>query len=471
MNHQHLRSRRALLAAGAFAASSSLLSSRLGAGNTLGANERINVGVIGCGVRGKFLIANLPAPARVVAVCDCSLERVAGTLEPRSKPFSEILAPFRDGDARRCRSYQDYRQLFDRERLDAVIIATPDHHHVLAAMLACQAGLDVYLEKPLSVSVLEGRLLADSVRRYGRVLQVGSQQRTMEMNRCGCEFIRGGGLGHISLVELPNYPGPLRSVAPNAEPIPATLDWDLFCGPAPLRPYHRRLWVKDEFKVGSLLWRGWDLCRDYSGHMMTNWGAHSVDMVQYALGMDGSGPAEISVAFGVSDGELHRDWVAKWSDKTPRPREPWLQASRFLPVRMKYAQGTELRFVPGIDEAVFHGERGRLWMSRNRFRTDPPGLVTDLPDADAVALWSGEGHVARPHLQNWLQCIETRGVPNAPVEAGHRTATVCHLANIVRELRREARWDPAKETFVADDEANGLLMRPRRDGFGLPVVA
>lgn len=471
MSQRQLHSRRSFLAASAVASSSLLLPPALRASERIGASERVNVGVVGCGVRGKYLIANLPPTARVVALCDCSLDRMAGTLEPRSEPFSKILAGFRDGDARRCRTYQDYRQLFDHKPLDAVIIATPDHHHVLAATLACQAGLDVYLEKPLSVTISEGRVLADVVRHSGRVLQVGSQQRTMEMNRCGCEFVRDGGLGRISLVELPNYPGPLRYEPLGEERVPAGLDWELFCGPAPLRPHHRRLWVKEEFEVGGLLWRGWDLWRDYSGHLMTNWGAHSIDMVQYALGMDDSGPVEVGLSGDVTEDDLHSDWLAKWGAKTPRPRGPWLQASRFQPVRMRYATGTELRFVPGIDEAIFHGERGRLWMSRNKFRTDPPGLVTGLPDADAIARWSGDGHVARPHLENWLQCIASRGTPNAPIEVGHRTVTVCHLANIARELGRELRWDPTAEQFVADDEANGLLIRPRRDGFTLPVVA
>lgn len=175
----------------------------------------------------------------------------------------------------RSATFQDYRRLLDRakskDKLDAVIIATPDHHHAQAAILALQAGLDVYLEKPLTVTIREGRLLADAVKRTGRVLQVGSQQRTMEVNRFACEFIRNGGLGRITKVELPNYPGPLPMPPLDQEPAFGGVDFDLFCGPAPLRPHHRHLWMKEDFKVGDLLWRGWDLFRDYSGHLMTNW--------------------------------------------------------------------------------------------------------------------------------------------------------------------------------------------------------
>jgi predicted dehydrogenase len=426
---------------------------------------RLRVGVVGTGMRGKYLIGNLPESATVAAICDCSKSRVTNTLAPQGE-FASVLARFREQDAERCSIYSDYRRMFDREKLDAVVIAVPDHHHVPAAFHALASGLDVYLEKPLTVSIGEGRLLVDAVRKTGRVLQVGSQQRTMEMNRLGCEFIRNGGLGKISHVELPNYPGPLPMSAADgySEESADDVDWNLFCGPTSLRPHARRLWVKDEFKVGELLWRGWDLFRDYSGHMMTNWGAHSVDMVQYALGRDETGPFEIRVDAPQSVDTL----VAAWKSKTPRPTSD--DESRFRPVTMRYADGVELRFVNGPEFILFHGEKGRLKMRRNFFETDPPDLVDERPDSAVVSKWSGSGHVARPHLENWLDCIRTRGTPNAPVEAGHRTATVCHLANLARELNRPLIWDPKRERFVADPQADALLDRPRRAGFELPTV-
>ena len=187
--------------------------------------------MIGIGVRGKYLIGNLPETVRVTAICDCATSRMASALEPKGE-FASILQRFRETDAAHCATYQDYRRMLDREKLDAVIIATPDHHHTLAGMLSLQAGLDVYLEKPLTVSIHEGRLLANMVKKTGRVLQVGSQQRTMEMNRFACEFIRDGGLGKITKVELPNYPGPLGDPRLPAETIPNGLDWNQFLGPA-----------------------------------------------------------------------------------------------------------------------------------------------------------------------------------------------------------------------------------------------
>jgi predicted dehydrogenase len=449
-------------AAGVLAAPYFVPSAAVGAPGKPGASDRVNVAIVGCGIRGKYLIANLPPSARVVALCDCDAGRIAGTLDPKNE-FAAPLAGFREADALRCAKYDDYRRLIDREKLDAVLIATPDHHHILAAMLACEAGMDVYVEKPLSLTIAEGRALERTVRRTGRVVQVGSQQRTMEMNRFACEWLRGGGLGRISRVDLSNYPGPMPLPRLPEEPVPAGLSWDLFCGPTPLVPHHRKAWVKEEFSVDGLLWRGWDLWRAYSGHLMTNWGAHGIDMVQYALGMDASGPVEIWPVAGPPAAELAREW----SDKTPAPK-PGESHDHLVPVAMRYANGCELHFSPGVREIVFHGERGKLYMTRNRFRTDPPGLAANAPDARVAEKWNGPGHVARPHIENWLECVVARTAANAPVEAGHRTATVCHLANLARQLRRRLRWDPAAERFAGDDEANGMLDRPRRKGFELP---
>jgi hypothetical protein len=266
------------------------------------------------------------------------------------------------------------------------------------------------------------------------------------------------------------------------EPIPDGLNWDLFCGPAPMRSYHRRLWVKDEFRVGDLLWRGWDLWRDFSGHIMTNWGAHHVDMAQYALGRDDSGPVEIWPVQPASVSPI----AAMWSHKTPPSGDveglvrvtrttcteaatSLIDKRRFWPVFMRYDDGVELQFVLGPDYLVIHGERGTMRMKRNHFEVDPPDLVSDRPGPEAIAKWTGRGIVARPHIQNWLDGVRTRNTPNAPVEIGHRTVTICHLANIARELNRKLHWNPADERFTGDAEANHLLDRPRRKEFELPA--
>jgi predicted dehydrogenase len=298
----------------------------------------------------------------------------------------------------------------------------------------------------LSLTIAEGRALARAVQRHGRVCQVGSQNRSIPINRYGCQLVRSGRIGKVSRVELPNYPGPRHYEGLPAEPIPEGLSWELFCGPTPLRPHNRKLWVKDEFRVDGQIWRGWDQWRSYSGHLMTNWGAHSVDMVQLALGADRTGPVEV--------------WPLTEGHHGPM---------RLCPVAVRYQEGVEVHFVLDQQPWTFHGQRGKLFMTRNRLRTEPAELAHGAPAPLPIfGTWHGNGSDVQPHLQNWIDCIKTRATPNAPIEVGHRSVTVCHLANITRQLGRRVRWDPLTETFPGDDQANRLLDRPRRKGFQLP---
>jgi predicted dehydrogenase len=425
----------------------------LGLGGRPGANSRIRIGVIGVGIRGKYQIANIPPDGRVVAVCDWYAPRMDFVLSSeKTSRYAALLSRFRDEDAKACEKYQDYRKLIAEAKLDAVFITACDHHHVQAAVLACQAGLDVYVEKPLSVYIREGRVLVNAAKKYKRVVQVGSQQRSMEMNQYACKLVRVGGIGKVSRITLFNYPGPMRieddKEARTKQDIPAGGDWDLYCGPTKLRPYNFRLWAKEEFGTERFAWRGWDMWRDYSGHLMTNHAAHTADMVQWALGTDDTGPVEIWPEMEGYQGEM-----------------------RTCPVVMKYASGTELAFTNTVRTEVYAGEKGTLNMRRNGFSVNPPELAKNPPDRSVLAKWSGGGeNVARPHIQNWLDCVKTRKDPIAPVEAGHRTATICHLAGIARELKRKLKWDPAKEEFVGDAEANALRDRPRRKGFELPEM-
>lgn len=453
-------------ATAAVAAPAFVPSKVLGRNGATAANDRIHIGVIGTGIRGKYLIANMSPPGRVVSLCDCSLRRIDETRSPAGQ-YAKPLAAFAASDAKKCTVHQDYRRLLD-ENLDAVMIAACDHHHAQAAILACQAGLDVYVEKPLAVTIAEGRAVVAATKKYDRVVQVGSQQRTMQVNRFACELIRDGGLGKITLVQHRNLPGPMQYEGLPQQPVPKGLDWNLFCGPTPLRPHHRRLWVKEEFKVGDFLWRGWDLWDDYSGHLTTNWGAHSLDMVQYALGMDDGGPVEIWPETEQLKPSLADPWLHK-SPPVGTMQDRDADLMRFCPIAMRYAGGTVLRFDPGVEETIFHGERGKLFLRRNHYRTEPEDLAPP-PNPKEQARWVGPGHVARPHIENWLKCIQTRELPNAPVEVGHRTATVCHLVNLARRLGRRLQWEPRRETFEGDEEANRLLGRSRRQGFGLPKI-
>ncbi|MCA9258875.1 MAG: Gfo/Idh/MocA family oxidoreductase [Planctomycetales bacterium] len=379
--------------------------------------EEIIIGFIGCGNGAKQLMEQVPSPGRIVAAADCFV--------PRAEEASRLR-----GDGKWA-VYQDYRRMLDQERLDAVVVATPDHVRTLPCIHAVQAGLDVYAEKPLTAYVREGRRLVDEVRRNQRIFQVGSQQRTMEINRFCCEFVRQGRLGKITKVLGVNYPGPRPNVDLPEEAVPTGDDWDAWCGPTQLRPFNSQL----QF--------GWMQWHDYSGGEMTNWGAHGVDQIQWALGKSLTGPVEL------------------W------PESPGLNGK----TAMRYADGTlvsfELESGP-MGGAIFIGTEAKMEINRNRFAVNPDDFVTDAPPPEVQGKWEGDGWIARPHIQNWLDCIKSRETPNADVEIGHRSVTVCHLLNIVRELGRKLNWDPDAEQFVGDAEANALLERPRRAGYELP---
>ncbi len=385
-----------------------------------GANERFVVGVIGVGNRANLLIDQLPPQAQIASVADCFISRSHAAAARRKANW---------------RIHTDHRKLLDEKDLDAVIVATGDHDRVLPCILACQAGKDIYAEKPLTLYIGEGRALVNAVRKHQRVLQVGSQQRSMAMNRIACDFIRSGKLGKITSVEGVNYPGSKRYHGLPEEPVPAGLNWDVWQGQTELRPYNRQL---------HLSWMAW---HDYSGGEMTNWGAHGVDQIQWALGMSETGPVEF------------------W------PLSPGPNGA----VAFRYANGAtvELKLAKGPQGgAIFQGENGKIEVNRNKFTTNPKELIKDseLPPKEEVDKWRDEVALwqARYHMENWLDCIKTRAKPVADVEIGHRSISVCHLANITRELGRHLRWDPAKEHFVDDSEADKLLVRPRRKGWELP---
>ena len=392
-------------------------------------SDRIRVGAIGAGGRGRLLLDQLPDDAHLVALADCNLPRAEGYAADHLKKGHAALDVV-----------QDYRRLLDRADIDAVIVATGDFQRVVPCIHACQAGKDVYAEKPLTLTVHEGRVLTKAVRRHGRVLQVGTQQRSMTINRLACEFIRSGGLGTIHEVRAVNYEGSAAGPVPTpaAEEVPAGLDWNVWLNQAADRPY-------------SPIWVAWMQWRDFAGGQMTNWGAHDVDQIQWALGTDDTRPVQI----------------------VPRGATP------NAAVEMRYASGVPLNFVlekGPMGGGVFIGDRGKLEINRNKVVSNPPEIAAEiLAQVDVAAeerAWSDETALwqARQHPQNWLDCIRSREQPVADVEIGHRSVTVCHLAGIARRLGRPLEWNPAEEKFASDPEADALLSPPRRAGFELPEV-
>ena len=387
-------------------------------------NDRIRVGAIGVGNRASQLLAQLPESAEIVALSDCNLARI-DTFKKRMD--------------RDWPTHQDYRKLLDRKDIDAVIIATGEFQRVLPSIHACQAGKDVYAEKPLTLYIGEGRSLVNAVRKYDRIFQVGTQQRSMENNRVACELVRTGGLGKIREVRAINYTGATLSPTTGfpAEEIPQGLDWNMWLNQAAKRPFNQK-------------WMGWMRWREFAGGEMTNWGAHGVDQIQWALGASQTGPVEL------------------------KP----LGKGR---VSMTYDDGVTVKFVIDMGKgpmggAVFVGEKGKLEINRNKFASNPPEIAVELSKqldvaeeerkwSDSLELWQ-----ARWHLQNWIESIRSRKRPVADVEIGHRSVSVCHLVNITRDLNRPLKWNPKQEKFVGDEQANQLLELPRRKGFELPKV-
>ncbi len=390
--------------------------SALAAPGRPGANERVVIGFIGTGNRARQLMDHVPAGGRIVAICDCYQQRTLETLQQKKTRWT---------------TYQYHEKMLDKERLDAVVVATPDHGRVLPCIHACQAGLDVYAEKPLTLTIGEGRTLVNAARKYRRIFQVGSQQRTMEMNRFACHLVRTGGLGNLKKVQGVAYTGPRVYQGLPEQPIPDGDDWDVWLGQTEDRPFNNRL------QFGWMQWRA------YSGGEMTNWGAHGVDQIQWALGKSQTGPVELWPVTPGSDGK----------------------------VSMRYADGVQVDFE--LDKgpmggAIFTGTEAKIEINRNKFTTNPPDFARHPPDSAVAKPWEGPGWIARPHIQNWLDCIKTRERPNADVEIGHRSISVCHLVNITRELGRKLAWDPDHEQFRNDPEANRYLNRPRRKGWELP---
>ncbi len=433
------------VAAGALAVPYLVPARALAAGGKPGANDRIGVGYIGVGRRGGQLLG-LPKEGEVVAAADVDRKR------------AEAFAA-----RQQCGAYQDYRQMLERDDLDAVVIATPDHWHVLAAIHVCQAGKDAYVEKPLSLTIREGRVLVDAVRKLGRVVQTGSQRRSMANHRFGCELVRNGRLGKLQTIVAHNYPSPWNCGLPG-QPVPDGLDWDRWCGPVEPVPYHADVYIQRS-KPGWISFRRW------SGGEMTGNGAHGFDQIQWALDMDHAGPVEVWAEGGKLDAPTYTE---------PESRARGDRAcSQGRMVTYRYPNGVLVKTNDGLVTgkragqspgrlvcgALFVGDEGEVFVGCNESTSDPPEIAQEPIGDDEIHL-----PVSDNHMQNWFDCIRSREKPIADVEIGHRSAIVCHLGNIARWLGRKLTWDPATETFPGDDEANAYLDRPRRKGYELPEV-
>ncbi|MGD9855203.1 MAG: Gfo/Idh/MocA family protein [Planctomycetaceae bacterium] len=387
-------------------------------GSCFGANERITVGCIGVRNQGSGNLKRFQqAGCNIGGLCDVDDNVLidAGKLVDGRKAV-----------------HRDYRQLLDRKDLDAVVITTPDHWHALMTVHACQAGKDVYCEKPLSLTIAEGRRMVKAAREHRRVVQTGSQQRSSEQFRKACELVRNGHIGRLETILAgipgPNHPGAL---GPDMAP-PPELDYDMWLGPAPQRAYNEQR-VHYNFRF----W--WD----YSGGQMTNWGAHHLDIAQWGLGTDDTGP------------------IATEGTATFHP-EGFHEVTETCLVTHTYANGVKVIVGQEQDDipggTTFIGTQGRIHVNRKGLASTPTEIVEQDLSGAQVRL-----AVSDDHTQNFLDCIKSREKPICDIEIGHRSATVCHLGNIVCRLGRPIQWDPQAERIVGDEEAQGMTDREYRE--------
>ncbi len=411
------------------------------------AADKISVGVIGYGRQGNWNMRDFMKQSEVVvaAVCD--------VYEPhRNKGVADAKAEGHNPDA-----YNDFRHILDRKDIDAVIVSTPDHWHALQSVWACQAGKDVYVEKPIATTIVEGRKMVTAARRYNRVVQVGTQQRSADHFQQVVELVRAGALGQVSEVRTWNFgnqfPNGMGNV-PDSEP-PAGLDWDLWLGPARKVPYNANKFGVHPGRFSTFRWF-WD----YAGGMMTDWGVHWIDIVQWAMNVDA--PKKVS-AWG---GKLGlRD-----NRETPDTLEVIFQYPSFV---MTYSNRELNGRGPVISQAtghkgggiLIHGTKGTLFCDRAGFEIIPEkkGGTRDIPgvpQTEAMIVKGVERH--EQHVRNFLDCIKSRQRPISDIENGHTSTTTCHLGNIAYRLGRSIEWDSQGEEIHGDAAARRLLNRQYR---------
>ena len=422
------------------------------------ANDRPHIGLVGVGGRGTAISKQAARLGNVVAVCDVDLTH------------AEAAKAVFGGTAD---VYQDYRRVLERNDIDVIINGTPDHWHTKINVEACLAEKDVYAEKPLTLTIDEGKILRDVVARTGRIVQTGTQQRSEKQFQTAVELVRNGRIGKLKQVwvALPWYStkgGPFAASTP-----PATLNWDFYQGQAPLREYCPQRTHK--------VFRWWYA---YAGGIVTDWGNHHVDIAQWGMNRDLSGPVKVD-ARGIFPNEGRPDCF-----NTP---------DRFF-CRATYADGLEMLYFSAIGEKrvygtepgdetpqdkldrlfgddcpeeiktydrdgiMFLGDQGRVFVNRGGvYGKSVEELATNPLPSDAWRVSPSSNH-----MENFFQCVKTREEPVAPVRIEHRTVSVCHLTNLSIRLGRPLNWDPEKETFVGDDEASGWLKRTQREPYTIP---
>jgi predicted dehydrogenase len=420
--------------------------------------NRINVGAIGTGRISR--VHDLPGiwkhpQARIVAVCDLDSRRLQDAKALVNGHYAEATGKPYDGVA----TYRDYRELLASPDVDAVVISTPDHWHCLIAVHAAEAGKDIYLQKPASLTIAEGRVLSDTVHRTGRIFQIGSQQRSSPQFRYAAELVRNGRIGRLQRVQV-GLPGDPAGEAEPEMPVPRNLDYDAWLGSTPVVYYtEKRVHPQDGYGRP-----GWLRCEQFGAGMITGWGAHHLDCAHWAMDAEHTGPVEV---WGSAEFPAKGLWDVHGSFKT----------------FARYQSGVEMAVSGEFPNGIrFEGSEGWIFVSRGNEAVTASDPVAKLKDAQALAasdpriITSAIGpdevnlYQSTDHHGNWLECIRTRQQPIAPVEVAHRACTACLLHHLAMKLKRRLRWDPLREQFLADDEANALRARPQRAPYRLAAA-
>jgi predicted dehydrogenase len=427
--------------------------------SVLGANapaNRVNIGAIGTGriSRGH----DLPGlwkhdTARIVAVCDLDSKRVEDARRLVNGYYTKKTGQAYSGVV----TYSDYHELLANKDIDAVVISTPDHWHAIIAIHAVQAGKDVYLQKPASLTIAEGRALSDAVHRSGRIFQIGSQQRSSPQFRYAAELVRNGRIGQLKTVYV-GLPGDPAGDDEPVMPVPKNLNYDMWLGSTPVVPYtEKRVHPQNDYGRP-----GWLRCEQFGAGMITGWGAHHIDSAHWGMDTEHTGPVEVS-----GSAEFPKNGL--WDVHGPFRTEAL------------YANGVRMivsgEFPNGIK---FEGTDGWIFVSRGNETVTASDPVAKLQDTRALAasdpkiiksvIGPDEIHLyeSKDHHGNWLDCVRSRQQTIAPVEVAHRACSACLIHHIAMKLNRKVMWDPLRERFVSDAEANAMLSRPQRAPYTIP---
>jgi len=401
-------------------------SSVLGKAGNVPPSNRITLGFVGTGKQGKYLIRSfLNSPGtQVLAGCDVDRLKLEGGQKIVEEHYTEKSGITYKG----YECYRDFRDLLARDDIDAVVIATPDHWHAIMVIQSAKAGKDIYCEKPLSQTIIEARAMVNAVRRYGRIFQTGSMQRSDWHFRLGCELVLNGYIGELKHVTV-GVGGPPQDRPLSAQPVPDYLDWDMWVGPALWRPYNSEL----SPHISVDIFPHWRNHSSFGGGGMTDWGAHHFDIAQWGLSMDDSGPVEIIPP----DGKEYKVLTYRYANGVTMTRD-------------------------NANGILFTGNKGKVETNRGHLQTWPDTLKNQQIGPNEIHLYQSNNHYT-----DWLDAIRKRSKPICDIEIGCRSVTVCHLGNIAYKLGRPLKWDPEHEVFIGDSQANRLLSRPMRSPWHL----